>query len=182
MGNVSCKLKYCYPYGVGVLLLAAGIPETSWAEAADTPSAPEPALQEVTVTARYQFLSAGTSRTTNLPLPVEKVPQSINIVSNDFINAAGLKTLRAIAEYTPGATDQGSDLGRGTAINLRGYTAEKAVDGLTTNDSFRDRQPGSRARAFGHLSPEQRGAGQQLRVGGYHAAAQRIHEQLADHG
>ena len=67
-------------------------------------------LEEVTVTGHYLFLSADTSRTTNLPLPVEKVPQSINIVSNDFINAADLKTLGEIGEYTPGATNNGSDL------------------------------------------------------------------------
>lgn len=92
-------------------------------------------LEEVTVTAHYQFLSADTSGTTNLPLPVEKVPQSINIVSNDFINAADLKTLGQIAEYTPGATNNGSDLGLSSTMSLRGYPAEKAVDGLNDNDT-----------------------------------------------
>ena len=94
------------------------------ANAADT------RVEEVVVTARYEFLSADTSGATNLPLPIEKVPQSISLVSEDFIKAADLKTLGEIAQYTPGALDAGNQEGFGTIIKLRGFSALQAFDGL----------------------------------------------------
>jgi len=111
------------------------------ASSVNTPS-PDDTGQSNTTTAEpvsevvetgYNFLSADTSGTTNLPIPIEKVPQSISIVSDDFIKAADLKTLSEIAEYTPGAVNAGNDLGLGTIIKLRGFGAGQAIDGLTTN-------------------------------------------------
>src|ERR1700754_1609469 len=60
-------------------------------------------LQEVVGVGRYEFPSADTSAPTNLPRPIEKVPQSISLVTQDFIKAADLKSLGEIAQYTPGA-------------------------------------------------------------------------------
>jgi len=88
------------------------------------------ALQEIVVTGHYQFLSVDTSGATNLPLPIEQVPQSISLVSNDFIQAADLKTLSAIAEYTPGAVNAGNSENVGTLIRLRGFNAGQSIDGL----------------------------------------------------
>ncbi len=51
----------------------------------------------------YRFLDADTSGITNLPLSIEKVPQSISLVNNDFAKAADLKNMGEIAQYTPGA-------------------------------------------------------------------------------
>jgi iron complex outermembrane receptor protein len=128
------ECKSCHPRTIVLLLLLVGsLRQTAAADPPDTTNSAS-GLQEVTVTGHYQFLSADTSGTTNLPLPVEKVPQTINIVSNDFINAADLKTLGEIAEYTPGATNNGSDLNLGSTISLRGYPAQKEVDGLSDND------------------------------------------------
>jgi outer membrane receptor for ferric coprogen and ferric-rhodotorulic acid len=127
--------KSCRPCTIALLLLFVGSVQETEAEDAPGTTSSSNGLQEITVTGHYQFLSADTSGTTNLPLPVEKVPQTINIVSNDFINAADLKTLGEIAEYTPGATNNGSDLNFGSNISLRGYPAEKAVDGLNDNDT-----------------------------------------------
>lgn len=97
-------------------------------------------LQEVVVTAKYQFLEADTSETTNLPIPIEKVPQSISLVSNDFIKAADLNTLGEIAEYTPGALDYGNQLNLGSLIVLRGFPPLVETDGLPTS--------------FGHYEPD----------------------------
>ena len=91
----------------------------------------EAGLQEIVVTGRYEFLSVDTSGATNLPLPIERVPQSISLVSNDFIEAADLKTLGQIAEYTPGAINVGNPEGYGSVIQLRGFTAGQSVDGLS---------------------------------------------------
>ena len=91
-------------------------------------------LAEVVVTGRYEFLSADTSGTTNLPLPIEKVPQFISLVSNDFVKAADLKTLGAIAEYTPGALNVGNPENFGFALYLRGFPAFRAVDGVNVQD------------------------------------------------
>jgi TonB-dependent siderophore receptor len=99
------------------------------------------ALEEIVVTGRYEFLSADTSGTTGLPLPIEKVPQSISLVSSDFIKAADLKTLAEIAEYTPGAINAGSQENYGTAIKLRGFTPGRAVDGINTIQSFTYYEP-----------------------------------------
>jgi iron complex outermembrane receptor protein len=95
-------------------------------------------LEEVVVTGHYQFLSADTSGTTNLPIPIEQVPQSISLVSNDFIEAADLKTLGEIAEYTPGAVNVGNQEGLGSAIKLRGFNPGFAVDGINviTNATY----------------------------------------------
>ena len=87
-------------------------------------------LEEVVVTGRYEFLSVDTSGATNLPLPIEKVPQSISLVSEDFIKAADLKTLGDIAQYTPGALNVGNQEGFGTIIKLRGFSSLQAFDGL----------------------------------------------------
>jgi iron complex outermembrane receptor protein len=87
-------------------------------------------IQEIVVTGKYEFLSADTSGTTNLPLPIEKVPQSISLVSDDFIKAADLKTLGDIAEYTPGALNVGNEEGFGTIIKLRGFLAGQSLDGM----------------------------------------------------
>jgi TonB-dependent siderophore receptor len=87
-------------------------------------------LEEVVVTGHYEFLSVDTSGTTNLPLPIEKVPQSISLVSNDFIEAADLKTLGEIAEYTPGAVNAGSSENYNASIFIRGFSPGRALDGL----------------------------------------------------
>jgi TonB-dependent siderophore receptor len=86
-------------------------------------------IAEVVVTA-YKFLSVDTSGTTNLPLPIEEVPQSISVVSGDFIRAANLKTLGEISEYTPGAINSGNPANNGSVIKLRGFSSGRAVDGL----------------------------------------------------
>ncbi len=102
--------------------------------AADPPDPGKPdqgdELQEIVVTGAYQFLSVDTSGATNLPIPIEQVPQSISLVNADFLKAADLKTLGEIAEYTPGATNVGDQLGAASMINLRGFTAGRAVDGI----------------------------------------------------
>jgi TonB-dependent siderophore receptor len=93
-------------------------------------SSKETELQEVVVTGTYKFLSVDTSGTTGLPLPIEKVPQSISLVDNDFIEAADLKSLGEIAEYTPGALNVGAPGNLGSAIKLRGFTPGRAIDGV----------------------------------------------------
>jgi iron complex outermembrane receptor protein len=102
--------------------------------AADSQDASKPdddsQLKEIVVTSHYQFLSADTSGATNLPIPIEQVPQSISLVNGDFLKAADLKTLGEIAEYTPGATNVGNQLGAASMINLRGFTAGHAIDGI----------------------------------------------------
>jgi len=121
--------------------LAASILATPSALAvgADGPSAPSEAssqLQEVVVRAQYEFLYVDTSGTTNLPLPIEKVPQSISLVSEDFIKAADLKNIGDIADYVPGAFNEGPSGGFSNAVSLRGFTPIKAYDGLNIGASF----------------------------------------------
>lgn len=112
---------------------AQAVAQTATGSSAQTATPPADAPQddtEIVVTGRYQFLSADTRGATNLPLSIDQVPQSISLVSNDFIKAADLKTSGEIAQYTPGAVNAGDQLGLGTRIMLRGFTAGRAVDGI----------------------------------------------------
>jgi TonB-dependent siderophore receptor len=87
-------------------------------------------VEEVVVTGQFEFLSADTSGATNLPLRIEKVPQSISLVSQDFIKAADVKTLGEIAAYTPGALNVGNQEGIQSLIKLRGFFSDQAIDGV----------------------------------------------------
>jgi iron complex outermembrane receptor protein len=116
-------------------VVALGV-DPSMAAAPDTSADQGTKVEEVVVTGHYEFLSADTSGATNLPLPIEKVPQSISLVSADFIKAADLKTLGEIAEYTPGAINGGNQENFGSIIKLRGFSAGTSLDGLSLLGGF----------------------------------------------
>lgn len=82
------------------------------------------------VVSGYRYLSENTSGTTGLPLPLEKVPQSITLISEDFLEATDAKTLGDVAQYTPGALFDGNPGGTSSIIKLRGFAAGNAIDGL----------------------------------------------------
>jgi len=110
----------------GVTITAAGAPA---------------AIESVVVTGQRRFLNAQTEGATNLPLPIEKVPQSISIVTADFIKSADLKTLGEIASYTPGAVDAGNPENNGTVIDIRGFPAGRAIDGINAIASYNPYEP-----------------------------------------
>ncbi len=87
-------------------------------------------LDEVTVTG-YRFLDEDTSGITNLPLPIDKIPQSISIVNNDFVGAADLKDASEIAQYTTGAMWGSYNPSDANEFWIRGFSANYAIDGLT---------------------------------------------------
>jgi catecholate siderophore receptor len=62
-------------------------------------------------------------------LPAHKVPQSLSIVSNEQINAQGLKSIGDIIDYTPGVTNSQGEGHRDAAV-IRGIR--------TTQDFYRD--------------------------------------------
>jgi len=107
---------------------------------ADDPSAPRAGsntgdtLQEVVVSG-YHFLDADTSGITNLPLPVEQVPQSVSLLNNDFVKAADLRTISDIAQYTVGGFWSNYVPSYGSELLLRGLPAGFAVDGLPVGTS-----------------------------------------------
>jgi TonB-dependent siderophore receptor len=128
--NIDCLCSMLSALALSLLAvgstLAADSDGSNAASAAGNPDE----LGEIVVTSHYQFLGADTSGTTGLPVPIEKVPQSISLVSGDFVKAADLKTLGEIAEYTPGAINVGNALGLGSLIDIRGFTAGRAIDGI----------------------------------------------------
>jgi iron complex outermembrane receptor protein len=95
---------------------------------------------EIIVTG-YRFLDADTSGITNLPLSIEKVPQSISLVNNDFAKAADLKNMSEIAQYTPGAVFASYSPSYGNQLWLRGFAANYAIDGLLVGDQITDPDP-----------------------------------------
>jgi iron complex outermembrane receptor protein len=128
--------------GAIALVMSAGIASgQSNPGATQAPGGSEAALSEILVSGHYQFLSANTQGTTNLPLPIEQVPQSIDLVSADFIQVANLKTLGDIASYTPGAFNAGNPENNGTVIDIRGFPAGRAIDGIDTISSYVSYEP-----------------------------------------
>ncbi len=105
------------------------------APAAAQTTASAPASGDIVVTA-YRYLDPETTGITNLPLPVEKVPQSISIINNDFAKAADLKNLGAIAQQTTGALWASYSPSYGNQIWLRGFSANFAIDGLPVGDQI----------------------------------------------
>jgi iron complex outermembrane receptor protein len=82
------------------------------------------------VVSGYRYLSENTSGTTGLPVPIEKVPQSISLVSEDFLDATDARSLGDVAQYTPGALFDGNPGGTSSIVKLRGFAAGNAIDGL----------------------------------------------------
>jgi len=93
------------------------------------------------VTTSYRFLDKDVSGVTGLPLPVEKVPQSISLVNNDFVKAADLQNMGEIAQYTPGALWASFSPSYGNQFWLRGFSSGFAADGLTVGDQVADPDP-----------------------------------------
>lgn len=85
---------------------------------------------EAIVVSGFRFLNENTSGTTGLPVPIEKVPQSISLVSEDFLNATDARSLGDVAQYTPGALFDGNPGGTSSIVKLRGFAAGNAIDGL----------------------------------------------------
>ncbi|MEJ0028521.1 MAG: TonB-dependent siderophore receptor [Rhizomicrobium sp.] len=98
-------------------------------------------IETVVVSAPYQFLNADTRGVTNLPLPIEKVPQSISLVSADFIKAADLKSISDVAEFTPGALNTGESSTGASTFTLRGFRPGLALDGINLPQSLFDNDP-----------------------------------------
>ncbi len=120
---------------------AQGASAQTASSSASAPSAqPAKAVSEVVVTA-YRFLDADTSGITNLPLPIEKVPQSISIVNGDFVQAANLKNMADLAQYTTGALWASYSGSYGNQVWLRGFAANYAIDGLVVGNQITDPDP-----------------------------------------
>jgi outer-membrane receptor for ferric coprogen and ferric-rhodotorulic acid len=122
-------------WSLGILIGVMVLPLAS--RAADPGPSPVPTagptgdpLEEVVVIGHYELFSDAASGYTNLPLPVEKIPQSLGIVDADLLKAADLKTLADVADYTPGALDVGNPGGFGAFISLRGFPSANALDGI----------------------------------------------------
>ena len=86
-------------------------------------------LDQVNVTS-HRFLDQETSGITNLPLPIEQVPQSITIINNNFARAADIQNMADLAQYTTGAVWYNYIPSYGNGMWLRGFNAGFAVDGL----------------------------------------------------
>jgi outer membrane receptor for ferric coprogen and ferric-rhodotorulic acid len=87
---------------LGILIGATALILTSRAANAVLSSVPaatiiDDPLEEVVVQGHYELFSDAATGYTNLPLPMEKIPQSIGIVDADLLKAADLKTLADVA-------------------------------------------------------------------------------------
>ena len=109
----------------GALAAAAFMPSVAAAQEAG-----EGGEGDAIVVSGYRYLSEDTSGTTGLPVPIEEVPQSISLVSKDFLDATDARSLGDVAQYTPGALFDGNPGGTSSIVKLRGFAAGNAIDGL----------------------------------------------------
>ena len=109
----------------GALAAAAFMPSAAAAQEAG-----EGGEGDAIVVSGYRYLSEDTSGTTGLPVPIEEVPQSISLVSKDFLDATDARSLGDVAQYTPGALFDGNPGGTSSIVKLRGFAAGNAIDGL----------------------------------------------------
>lgn len=125
---------------VGNLLCLASLVSTPALAQSSADSDSSSSLQEVTVTG-FRFLDQDTSGITNLPLPIQEVPQSISVLNNDFVKAADLKNMGEVAQYTTGALWASYSPSYGNQVWLRGFAANYAIDGLTVGDQITEPDP-----------------------------------------
>lgn len=125
MNRRSCRARLLVT--AAALASQIGLTGAALAQGADTP--PDAGGDEIVVSG-HRYLSEDTSGTTGLPLPLEQVPQSITLVSEDFLDATDARTLGDVAQYTPGALFDGNPGGTSSIVKLRGFAAGNAIDGL----------------------------------------------------
>ena len=93
--------------------LAAAVAASS---AVSAQEAAEGGEGDAIVVSGYRYLSEDTSGTTGLPVAIEDVPQSISLVSEDFLDATDARTLGDVAQYTPGALFDGNPGGTSSIV------------------------------------------------------------------
>lgn len=102
---------------------SSGASPTASAQSSATPAGDS--LDEVIVTSR-RFIDSETTGATRLPLPIHKVPQSVSLVSQDFIEVADLSTLNSLADYSVGINSPGPAFGFYTNLRSRGFDLDAA--------------------------------------------------------
>lgn len=117
-----------------LLIAAPATAQVSTAAAAPGPSASQPPAEtkadaDIVVTG-YRYLDVDTSGITNLPLPIEKVPQAVSLLNNDFVKSADIRTIAEVAQYTTGALWSSYVPSYGSTLLLRGLPASFAIDGV----------------------------------------------------
>src|SRR3546814_13591899 len=91
---------------------------SDWSASVCSPDLAGEGEGDTIVVSGYLYLSENTSGTTGLPVPIEKVPQSISLVSEDFLDATDAKSLGDVAQYTPGALFDGNPGGTSSIVKI----------------------------------------------------------------
>src|SRR3546814_15443574 len=103
---------------------------SDWSASVCSPDLAGEGEGDTIVVSGYRYLSENTSGTTGLPVPIEKVPQSISLVSEDFLDATDARSLGDVAQYTPGDLFDGHQGGTSAIATLRGTDAGNEDAGL----------------------------------------------------
>jgi catecholate siderophore receptor len=131
------------------LLMALAAPALSLASdsfaaaapsATDVPGAADPdqkpTLEKVDVTANTGSYNTDTTTLGKTPTAVKDLPQTVNIVNRELLQAQGATSFADALRNVPGITIGGAEGGQiGNNINLRGFTARTDI----YIDGFRDR-------------------------------------------
>ncbi|CAB3653985.1 TonB-dependent siderophore receptor [Achromobacter pestifer] len=98
-------------------------------------------LQQVKVVGdplRDGYAAATESLATGVPTPLQHIPQSVHVVTNQVIRDQQAQTLDDILRNIGGTSGNAQVYGFSTdAYELRGYTARVLLDGITPQNTFR---------------------------------------------
>lgn len=107
----------------------------------DTNADPVPMLRDVNVVGypvRDGYAAATESLATGVPTPLQHIPQSVHVVTNQVILDQQAQTLDDILRNIGGTSGNAQIYGFSTdAYELRGYTARVLLDGVTPQNTFR---------------------------------------------
>lgn len=90
----------------GAVLAASFVPGIAAAAASETRAVDEPSVEEViyVVGTRDRYRELDTTFVTRTPTPIEKIPQSVVVVTRDVIEDLALTGLTELVRYVPGVT------------------------------------------------------------------------------
>lgn len=116
----------CGRFFVGGAALALIVTATT-ASAQETPPPPtsdsDAQSDELLVLGR-RFIDVDTTGATRLPLPIERVPQSISLINREVMESLNAQDLSILADYSAGTSQSGSYAGFLPQLKMRGFVQD----------------------------------------------------------
>lgn len=93
--------------------------------AQDADAAAQPADDEGSIIVTGQrFIDLEARGATKLPLPIDKIPQSVSLIGENLLDGLNISSAGQLAEIVPGLSQQGSLYGLRTEVKSRGFALD----------------------------------------------------------